>query len=180
MPRLLHLTRDQVAMIDDADYDRVRDYRWRLHIGGERARKVFYARGHRNGTDIYLHRLLTDCPHNLVVHHVSGDGLDCRRRNMVLVPPAVNTMYGGNHDKGASGYWGVRVDGDAFRARLRHNGVDRSIGRFKCPKAAALAWDRAAIKTYGPYIRTNFIHPEQADLLRHVDRPVAPKSEIPF
>lgn len=73
---------DRFAIIDKEDADRVCGYKWHL----KQRRFQFYAvrKKRRNGKEflIYMHRQITHCPNNRVVHHKNHNGLDNRKQNL--------------------------------------------------------------------------------------------------
>lgn len=177
--KYLQLSRDMQAVVDDDDFDRVSNFAWHVHPSG--SRNILYARGTIGGVKVYLHRFLTRCPANLVVHHIDDDGLNCTRRNMHLVPAAVNTGFGGgNHGTGESGYRGVTRVGNKWRARIRIDRKDHHIGMFDEAADAARAWDSAAIEAWGLFVKTNFETPEQVAFKLDAANGVEYCADVPF
>ena len=75
-----------VAMVDDADYENLSQYRWMVYIG----RSAFaYAVAQVGGKRTYMHRLLVGVP-GKVVDHINGDTLDNRRANLRAVTAGEN------------------------------------------------------------------------------------------
>lgn len=63
------------VIVDDDDYEKYNHLRWHLSDTGYAVRRV-------NGETTRLHRLIMECPEDLVVDHLNGDRLDCRKNNM--------------------------------------------------------------------------------------------------
>lgn len=61
--------------VDDDDYKKYNHLVWHLSDTGYAVRRT-------NGETIRLHRLIMNCPEGLVVDHLNGDKLDCRKNNM--------------------------------------------------------------------------------------------------
>ncbi len=78
-----------VALVDDADYDRLSRYRWSLS-GRARPRRAERLPGGRQRA-IFLSRSVVGVPPGdpRQVWHVNGDSLDCRRSNLTVVDPAL-------------------------------------------------------------------------------------------
>lgn len=91
------------AHIDDADWDLVKDMKWRV-LRQKRSSWIskyvvhhYYERG-KNGKlvdatapkYIYLHRFIMKPSENLVVDHINGNGLDNRRVNLRVVTQREN------------------------------------------------------------------------------------------
>jgi hypothetical protein len=85
------LTQGYVALVDEADHERVSKFKWRLLKQG----KNMYAQAHVRKADgkkttVSLHRFVMEPPDGTTVDHVSGNGLDCRRSNLRLVSYSQN------------------------------------------------------------------------------------------
>lgn len=79
--------------VDDDDYKKYNHLVWHLSDTGYAVRRT-------NGETTRLHRLIMNCPEGLVVDHLNGDKLDCRKSNMRICTQAENTK---NHH-GTKGY----------------------------------------------------------------------------
>lgn len=173
--RLVTLTRDYVALIDEADWPLVSQFSWRAH----QARSNVYARhdtpknadGRREV--IYLHRLLVDAKPGWVVDHRNRHSLDCRRSNLRIAGFDQNTQNAEFFN--STGFRGVSVEHGRYRARIKHGGVSRSLGMYDTPEQAARAYDAAALERFGPYAWTNF------EFERSTEKPLVDiASAIPF
>lgn len=82
------------ALIDAEDFERVSRFRWTVTDCSRHGTLKLYARRSEwNGISsrtVYLHRFIMGEPFGLVVDHENGDGLDCRRANMTVVPQKIN------------------------------------------------------------------------------------------
>lgn len=88
------------ALIDAADFELVSRYSWRTSQHGY-ARTEVTVSGKR--TIVWMHRLIMDCPPDMVVDHANRLPLDNRRRNLSIVTQAHNmglskTRRARNHD----------------------------------------------------------------------------------
>lgn len=75
--------------------------------------------------DYYLHRLIMDCPKNMVVDHINGNTLDCRKANMRIITHGQNRQNQHVlHSKNTSGYRGVSwcKSHKKWRAVIKLNG----------------------------------------------------------
>ena len=79
--------------VDDDDYKKYNHLVWHLSDTG-------YAVRRNNGETTRLHRLIMNCPEGLVVDHLNGNKLDCRKSNMRICTQEENTK---NHH-GTKGY----------------------------------------------------------------------------
>lgn len=97
--------------VDDDDYKKYGHLRWHLSDTGYAVRRY-------NGETIRLHRLITNCPEGLVVDHLNGDKLDCRKSNMRVCTQVENAKN--RHDtKGycfdkSRGKWIVRYQNQFY------------------------------------------------------------------
>ncbi len=90
----LQLSNGRIAIIDAEDLAKV--IRWRWHA--RYCKPLYYAArttstypNHvRKVVSIYLHSFLKNPPKGMQVHHVNGDTLDDRKRNLEIVTPAEN------------------------------------------------------------------------------------------
>lgn len=102
-----------------------------------------------------LHQFLMGIP---LVDHANGDGLDNRRCNLRPATFSQNAANRRPRTDTATGFKGVsRVTrSDMWSARIQINGVRTHLGVYPTPEKAALAYDRAALTTFGEFARTNF------------------------
>lgn len=86
MTRELTLYSGDIALVDDDVYDRVSGYRWLLHKRAGTARAYAYRvakEGHAK-QQYSLQREVAQGPPGMQVRFRNGNGLDCRRDNLVL------------------------------------------------------------------------------------------------
>lgn len=81
------------VIVDDDDYEKYNHLRWHLSDTGYAVRRI-------NGETIRIHRLIMNCPEGLVIDHLNGDKLDCRKSNMRICTQSENTK----NRHGAKGY----------------------------------------------------------------------------
>jgi hypothetical protein len=139
-----------VALVDDADYPILSQYKWRLSAG--------YARAEINGMSVLMHRLVMGAKRGQEVDHRNGDKLDNRRSNLRFSTHSQNMANVGQRSDNTSGFKGVywnRQTGK-FRARIKPRGKHIYLGAFDDAQEAARVYDRAARKYFGSFARTNF------------------------
>lgn len=101
---------DDWAVIDVADYGRVRGHRWRGYRKlGEHTTYV------RASDSIQMHRLILTPPDDMVVDHINHNGLDNRRVNIRVTTQKVNS----NNRNPERGRAKRKAKAEAFRAATR-------------------------------------------------------------
>lgn len=157
MPIQIDLTQGKVALIDEADWDLVRGYRWYAY----KSRNTFYAktnvrsnRGGRRQRQILMHRLLIGLTDPKVqVDHRDGDGLNNRRENLRACTHAENRRNTGAYANNKSGFKGVhwREDCGKWRAEIGVNGKLKHLGHYDSPIDAYAAYCAAAKELHGEF-----------------------------
>ena len=79
----ISLSQNQVALVDDQDYDLVNQYTWYAF----KCRNTYYATKNLGCVEgkwsrILMHRLIMGAQPGQFVDHKNGDGLDNRRENL--------------------------------------------------------------------------------------------------
>lgn len=150
------LTRGQVALVDDEDYERLMAHRWHaMSVPGH-----WYARRNIRVTGkmvaILMHHEVTGIPRSVLVDHKNGDGLDNRRLNLRACTHRQNLHN--SKPCGARRFKGtclIRRSGK-FSASICHDGVDVWLGAFPSEAEAAKAYDDKARELFGEFAKLNF------------------------
>jgi len=158
--KLIPLTQGYSAMVDDADFEWLMQWKWCARID----RKKVYAS--RNAKDenmkwrtLPMHRFIMGVTDpKIEVDHKFGNGLDNQRKNLRICTKAQNQMNSGGWSKSVSKYKGVcwsRI-GNKWVASIRFKGKSEHLGLFDSEILAAEAYDAKAIELFGSYAFLNF------------------------
>lgn len=150
------LTQGKVALVDDADYERVIKYKW----NARRFKYTYYA-WHtlgRGGRSIALHRFVMDAKPGEFVDHIDHDGLNCTRANLRICTRTQNARNRKIRIDSRTGYKGVSFSKNSgkWKASISNNNKRLYLGSFSDPLLAARAYDDMARKLFGNFAMTNF------------------------
>ena len=168
MSKEIPLTQGKVAIVDDADYEWLSQWKW-TYLRPSYPGSAGYA--YRNVTVspkktkcVLMHRLILDAPKGKLVDHINHNGLDNRRENLRLATECENHYNARPRTDGVSKYKGVYYDSRCNRwaAEIRSNNKKKFLGYFDTEYSAAVAYNRAAIVQHGKFAFVNNI-PSCAD-----------------
>lgn len=150
-------TQGHRALIDEEYYDFAMMIRWSLKPW----RGTFYAvKQQHQAPNMYMHTWITGFNET---DHIDGNGLNNKRSNLRDVTHAQNLQNQRIQTRSRSGYRGVsyfKGDGKRkklWRARIKIDGQDTTIGYYSTPLEAAIAWNAVALDAWGEYARLNVI-----------------------
>lgn len=155
----IFLTQNQAAFVDDEDFERVSQFKWRASWNS--STKSFYA---RSSGGIFMSRFIVNCPSDKTVDHKSHVTLDNQKHNLRICTQGENNQNSRKRINCSSLYKGV-CKGKGRRKWRATIGVkdilDQScikhLGCFNTEGEAALAYNKAAKKHFGEFAYLNQI-----------------------
>lgn len=149
------------AIVDDEDADRLQGYAWYLTRSGYAWRTVGGRRDRRNEG---MHRVILNAPKGSTVDHINRNPLDNRKANLRLCTHSQNSWNSGYRSNNTSGYRGVMwiQHHQRWAARIAAHGRRYHLGEFRDARAAALAYNEAALRLHGEFAVTNTV-PDATD-----------------
>ena len=133
--------------IIDLEYiDIIKQYKWHLTNNG-----YVY-----NNQVRFLHRLITNCPEDMIVDHINHDPLDNRISNLRVCTVHQNNMNTGQRCNTSSGVTGVSwySQTNKWEAYISINGKRTRLGYFKTKEEAINARKQAEIEYFGEFAPT--------------------------
>jgi hypothetical protein len=157
----IFLTQNQVAIVDDEDFDRVNKFKWCARWN--RNEKSFVAmRGVTQNTKILnpyilMHRFIVGARKGMFVDHINHDTLDNRKQNLRVCTNSENCMNRNIEIRNTSGYKGVSFNkvSNKWIAYIKKNQKQVYLGRFENKKDAAIAYNERAIIEHGKFALIN-------------------------
>lgn len=144
--------RGGTTLIDDSDYELVKDIAWHL----AKSRDNYYVRGNLNGHKVFMHRYLMGVLNDpkTVVDHRNGVTTDNRRS--VNLRSSSHVQNGQNKQlssRNSTGYKGVTFHkrSKRYRASIMCEGKSHHLGSFICPTKAWIAYVKAAKQFHGEF-----------------------------
>lgn len=152
----IHLTQGKVAIVDDADYEWLNQWKWRA----SKDHNTYYAvRSVWAKPSIIMHRLILGLIGNEVVDHMDHDGLNNQRNNLRPCTRKQNQQNMRSHLNSTSKYLGVCVNKhrNRYTVQITGNGKKVFVGHFISEVDAALAYNKAAQKYHGEFANLNVV-----------------------
>jgi hypothetical protein len=152
--KIIPVGKENHALIDDEDYELVKNYRWCECV----KKGTTYAAACINGKMVLLHRLILGVTDpKLEVDHINGIGLNNIRANLRVCTRQQNSFNRGSQKNTSSKYVGVSFNKrtKSWAAAIGFNRKVINLGRYKDEVEAAKAYNEAAKVYHGEFARLN-------------------------
>ncbi len=151
------LTKGQCAIVDDADFDRLNQWKW--HAAWSKGTKSFYAVRSDGEQTVWMHREIVGLKpkQGFDVDHINHDTLDNRRSNLRRASHAQNCWNQRRPKNNSTGYKGVvyRRARRHFVARIRVRGKLIYLGSAPTAKAAHEIYVAGSSQHFGEFAGGN-------------------------
>jgi hypothetical protein len=157
------LNHEQYALVDDEDFDIVKDYAWNTQPIRYSSVVVGYGyvRTTVNKKTINMHHLIFGkAPKGFVVDHKNRNKLDNRKENFRYATYSQNTANSNRHPSmwPEGTYKGVRkTTTNWFYASITFNRKLHNLGKFRTANEAAIAYNEKALEFFGEFATLNEI-----------------------
>ena len=139
--KLLELTQNKFAMVDDDRFEELSKFKWYASKG----RNTFYARRTVNKRKDKLHHYVIGFPlPGYIVDHINNNGLDCRLENLRIITTRQNITNSINRSQ----FPGIEKSGNRWRTQVYMHGTKVRVGTFKSMYEAIVAY-RNVIRILG-------------------------------
>jgi hypothetical protein len=134
------------CMVDAEDLPKILKYKWC-------ARHLDYVCTTIDGKKTTMHRMIMNCPDDLVVDHINRNPLDNRKENLRICTQGENSRNKSRVGLGKNSRMGVsyRSDREKWRAYITVDDKQISLGNFLTEDEAIHARELAEIKYFGKF-----------------------------
>jgi hypothetical protein len=155
----IQLTQNQVALVDDEDFERINQYKW--YAAWDDCTQGFYVV--RSTGNLKMARFIMNCPSGMLVDHKDHNTLNNQKANLRVCTFSENMRNSRKLGNFSSKYKGVSWNKRCkkWTAQIILTGIfdqhyKQHLGYFYEEEKAALAYDIAAVKHFEEFACLNF------------------------
>lgn len=158
--RYIGLPRGEIVIVDVEEFDKFSHYAWNVLINRQWGTKYALRSSYENGKtgNIWLHKEVLGVGRGVIVDHINGNTLDCRKCNLRIATVEENASNHRIRKDNVSGFKGVHeykptgwTPTKRWKAQIAHNGKAVPLGYFLTPEEAHAAYKRAANILHGEF-----------------------------
>lgn len=152
----ISLTQGQFAVVDDADFEQLNQFKWFAH----KRTGNFYAVRRKDGKHVSMHReLLGITDPSILGDHKDRNTLNNQRNNLRKASRSQNNANTRSRNNSVSKYLGVspfvKNGKSKWRANICKDKKIYHLGYFKTEEDAALAYNKKALELHGEFANLN-------------------------
>lgn len=152
------LSQGKFALVDDADFEWLSQWKWCYHPEGYALRSVHLGifNGKRKRITVWMHRFILNPEVKTKTDHRDGDGLNNQRYNLRRANNTESCQNRRSFRGASSKFKGVSWHKKSKKWHVYIQSDKRHyIGAYESEIHAAAAYDEAAVKYHGEFARLN-------------------------
>jgi len=143
MTKEIQLTKGQVALVDDEDYEKLSTTKWRAVSYG-------YAISIDGEKGLLMHRVIMNAKKGEIVDHKNHNTSDNRKENLRIVTHAQN-MMNRKRNSNCTLPKGVEKVLNRYRACISKDGKKIHLGTYSSISEAAKVYNKKAVELFGEF-----------------------------
>lgn len=149
--REIVLSKGQICVVDDDDYNRLMQFNWRPFITKHNIYASASMKVDGKHKSVFMHRFILNLTDkNIIIDHKDGNGLNNQKSNLRKCNFSENNINTTSHKGSSSKYVGVSYCEHPYRkkkwsADMQINGNTIRLGRYKTEEEAAIVRDQYII-----------------------------------
>lgn len=144
-------------LIDIDNLEKIKKYTWHKSSNGYVQTKK--SRELNQGKLILLHRYILSLQDNknrkIIIDHIDGEKTNNLQSNLRVTTNNINQANAKLHKSNTTGFKGVSIKREKYRAYIKYNAKQIHLGVFKTKKEAAKAYNKKALELFGERIILN-------------------------